>query len=80
MTLSDRQIDWLNWLYTHGGVGYCKGQLVHAGEARSNSASAISFLNLVAKGAIEGRDGALRLTDYGRRCLGLSDVQPSRPS
>lgn len=70
--LSETQHEWLEWLHRNGGSGYIEKQWVIAQGNKSLFGSAISFLNLVAKGAIEGKDGRLVITDYGRRCLGLS--------
>lgn len=73
MKFTDTQVQWLSWLQQHGGVGYLqRGRVVAAGE-ESNMGCAISFLNLVAKGAIEAQHGRLVVTDYGRRVLNVPE-------
>ncbi|MDA8252610.1 MAG: hypothetical protein M0Z28_26050 [Rhodospirillales bacterium] len=70
--LTKAQYRWLEWLNAHGGKAWPKGLVLipASGHDQTNSAAAISFVNLVAKGAIEGGpNGCLQITDYGRRLL-----------
>ena len=69
MNLTKSQFFWLGWVQRNGGIAHCDRGMVAAGNERSSNASAISFLNLVCKGALEAKDGKLVLTDYGRRLL-----------
>jgi hypothetical protein len=69
MKLSKAQFTWLKWLHDNGGSGYLDSHKVIAGGEPSTFGSAISFLRLVVAGAIEGKDGRLVITDYGRRLL-----------
>ena len=69
--LTNAQWHWLQWLYKHGGVAKLRGAHVVIGEQKSNSAASLAFLNLVAKGAVEGSNGELRITDYGKRLLAI---------
>lgn len=69
-TLTTTQFRWLQWLAAKGGKAWPKGVvIVDAQGARTNSAATLSFVHLVAKGAVTGRDGYLEITDYGRRLL-----------
>lgn len=69
MKLTATQFRWLQWLEKQGGRGQPKGLKIAAGDEETNTGAAISFINLVAKGAVVGRDGYLEITDYGRRLL-----------
>lgn len=69
MTLTKSQFGYLQWIAREGGVATLERGGVTCGDIRTSNASAISFLNLVAKGALEGKDGKLTITDYGRRLL-----------
>lgn len=69
MKLTTTQHYYLHKLREVGGVARCHGLAVKLGEEKSSTAAAISFLNLVQIGAIEGKGGALHITDYGRRLL-----------
>lgn len=69
MKLTATQFAWLQWVYRHGGKCSPNGVRVKAGDDWTSQAAAISFVNLVAKGALAGRDGYLEITDYGRRLL-----------
>jgi hypothetical protein len=69
MKLTATQFQWLQWVDRHGGKAYPDGLKLRAGNDHSNTGAAISFVNLVAKGALTGRDGYLEITDYGRRLL-----------
>jgi hypothetical protein len=75
MTLTKSQFEWLQWVYCNGGIARLERGAVVCGETKSPNASAISFLNLVAKGALEGRGGQLLITDYGKRCFGIPESQ-----
>lgn len=69
MKLTKTQHYYLDLLDKSGGVCQCEGLAVRIGEQKSSTGAAISFLNLVANGAIEGKAGKLLITDYGRRLL-----------
>lgn len=69
MKLTSAQFSWLQWVDRHGGKCYPRGVRLQAGDDWTSSAAAISFVNLVAKGALAGRDGYLEITEYGRRLL-----------
>ena len=70
MTLTRTQHLWLEWLDRHGGrCRPCGQKLMAVNGTCTNTAAAISFVNLVAKGAVAGRDGYLEITEYGRRLL-----------
>lgn len=69
MNLTKAQFGYLQWIEREGGVATLERGGVVCGDTKSSNASAISFLNLVAKGALEGKDGKLVITDYGRRLL-----------
>lgn len=70
MNLTKSQLQWLEWMSRNGGVATLeRGGVVCGDGGKTPNASSISFLNLVAKGAIEGKDGKLVITDYGRRVL-----------
>ncbi len=69
MKLTDAQHRWLGWLHDNGGRARTHGLFVVAGDQRSGTGAAISFLNLVAKDAVRGQDGLLVITDYGCRLL-----------
>jgi hypothetical protein len=74
--LTDTQQRWLKWLYDNGGRCYPKGQCLAIDPdkgVKTNTGAAISFCNLAAKGMIEGQNGYLVITEYGRRQLGISD-------
>lgn len=69
MTLTKSQHQYLAWLQQGGGVAHLERGAVVCGGEKTANASAISFLNLVVKGALEAKDGKLVITDYGRRLL-----------
>jgi hypothetical protein len=67
--LTKAQLEWLQWLQENGGSAYLERQWVIANGHKSRFGSAISFLGLVVKGAIEAKNERLVLTDYGRKLL-----------
>jgi hypothetical protein len=71
MQFTGTQIRWLKWLHENGGAGMPQGLFVVAGEERSGTGAAISFLNLVVKGALEVKNHRLVITGYGRRLIGV---------
>lgn len=62
MTLTQDQQKWLLWLKDRGGRGFLDrwGRVVAAGETSPQGAT-VAWLNLVAKGMLEGSDGILRV-------------------
>ncbi len=62
MTLTVDQQKWLLWLKDRGGRGFLDrwGRLVANGETSPQGAT-VAWLNLVAKGRIEGSDGIIRV-------------------
>lgn len=71
--LTNGQRSWLLWLHEHGGSGYLDKDRVIAAGCRSGYGSSITFLHLVIKGAVEGKDRRLVITDYGRRLLEVEE-------
>lgn len=69
MSLTKAQFGYLQWIDREGGMATLERGGVVCGGNKSSNASAISFLNLVVKGALEAKDGKLVITDYGRRLL-----------
>lgn len=69
VNLTKAQFGYLQWIGREGGVATLERGAVCCGGNKSSNASAISFLNLVVKGALEAKDGKLVITDYGRRLL-----------
>lgn len=69
MNLTKAQMGYLEWIAREGGVATLERGGVVVGGVKSANAAAISFLNLVVKGALEGKDGKLVITDYGRRVV-----------
>lgn len=69
MVLTDVQHRWLQWLRDHGGVARMNGQHLVAQGARTNLAASVSFMHLIAKGAVEAKGGEFVITEYGLRCL-----------
>lgn len=69
MNLTKAQMGYLEWIAREGGEATLERGGVVCGGNRSSNASAISFLNLVVKGALAAKDGKLVITDYGRRLL-----------
>lgn len=72
MKLTATQHGWLRWFADHGGMGYLKGGRICCGENPENQTgtmASLPFLALVAKGAIEGHEGKLRITPYGLRII-----------
>jgi hypothetical protein len=62
MTLTKDQEKWLSWLKERGGRGFLDrwGRVVAAGETSPQGAT-VAWLNLVAKGLLEGADGVLKV-------------------
>lgn len=79
--LTKTQFRWLQWLAHHGGRAVPMGLKVKiaGSEEETNTGAAISFLNLVSKGAVAGRDGYLEITDYGRRLVSPFPQKDSPP-
>lgn len=70
MKLTPTQFRWLLWLAEHGGRASIHGVHIVANNGdRTNGMAALPFLNLVAKGCVEGRVNELQITDYGKRML-----------
>lgn len=69
--LTSSQFRMLQWLDDHGGTAVCAGVRIKALETGdyTHASSAICFLNLVIKGAIQGANGQLQITEYGKRLL-----------
>lgn len=75
MKLSKTQHRYLHMLLADGGgIATLEGLALRIGPHKTTTGAAISFLNLVAVGAVEGgaKDRTLRITDYGRRLLSPS--------
>lgn len=71
-SLTTTQFRWLQWLEAHGGKAWPRRQFLvpASGDDKTSSAAAICFVNLVAKGAVQGGpNGCLEITEYGRRLL-----------
>lgn len=71
MLLTSTQFHWLQWLAKHGGKAVPYGLKIRivGSEEETNASASVSFIHLVAKGAIAGINGRLEITDYGRRLL-----------
>lgn len=69
MTLTKAQFGYLAWIEREGGKATLERGAVVVNGAKSSNASAISFLNLVVKGALEAKNGQLVITAYGRRLV-----------
>lgn len=69
MKLSATQHAYLQWLHDNGGRAELRGAYLIAGSKKTNCQASLPFLHLCQKGAIEGKDGYLQITDYGRRLL-----------
>jgi hypothetical protein len=77
--LTDTQQRWLQWLHDNGGRCYPYRQCLAIDPdkgVKTNTGAAISFCNLAAKGLIEGQNGYLVITAYGRRQLGIREELP----
>jgi len=70
MILSDAQYEKLSWLHKQGGSGCIDkhGRVVAGGEHMPQGCWK-AWLNLVAFGMVDGSDGRITVTDYGRRHL-----------
>jgi hypothetical protein len=68
MKLSTAQDSNLRWLAGHGGRAILKGEKLYSGPVPCRG-NPVGWLHLVAKGLVDGADGELRITDYGRRVL-----------
>jgi hypothetical protein len=77
MNLTRAQFEWLEALHRHGGSAPLERGAVLLGGSRCPNASCISFLNLIVKGAIEGKNGKLHITPYGCRILNVPE--PDQP-
>jgi hypothetical protein len=73
MTLTKSQFDWLATLHRYGGTATLERGAVSLGGSRCPNASCISFLNLIVKGALEGKNGKLQITPYGYRILNVPE-------
>jgi len=70
MKLTGKQFQWLRWLDEHGGRAVVRGTYIVAQNGdKTNGMAALPFLNLVAKGCVQGRALELQITDYGKRVL-----------
>jgi hypothetical protein len=78
--LSDAQHRNLAWLMANGGKGWLIGEKVYYSPRteghRPCPGAPAAWLHLVARGMVEGSDGTLRITDYGRRQLNPLARQP----
>ena len=79
MTLTKEQLKWLKWLYDNGESGWLDqyGRVIANG-ANSHQGSQVSWLNLVTKGLLEGREGRLHITQAGYKQL-LVDMDKRAP-
>lgn len=69
MKLTNSQFIKLQWIQKHGGKAYLEGLHMRAGNDTASAAAAITFLHLVAKGALSAREGHFEITEYGKRLL-----------
>jgi hypothetical protein len=78
--LTSSQFRLLQWLDNHGGKAVSTGVRIQAIETGdyTHASCAISFLNLVLKGAVQGnKDGQLEITEYGKRILSPFPINPN---
>lgn len=67
MKLTPTQLKHLKWLIDHGGSAYiADGHLIASGN-ESESKIGSTWLYLVAHGLLEGKEGRIVVTDFGRR-------------
>lgn len=70
MKFTPKQFEALVWLKVNGGRARPAGlRLIAENGEETNTAAAIAFLNLCAKGAVAGSGGFLTITEYGERLL-----------
>jgi hypothetical protein len=67
--LTTAQFGWLEWIDLNGGSAWLQGHKVIAAGEEALAGSAVCFLALLLKGALEVKDRRLVVSDYGKRIL-----------